>query len=169
MSIASTPAATGLPPINEALEPAAVRNGTPATKQAYTTALQFEDVLVRQLSESLVQSSGLGGEGASEAGSEAGGSAGTPDAASGALASLLPQALADGVMSQGGLGLANQLMGALSPGVAGAVGAAGSASPMSQGGAATDSTNLTSEGGIASGAPAGGSRPPLERSGGVAA
>ena len=88
-----------------------VREGSATVKQAYANAQGFEEMLLQQLSQSLVQSSGLGGE--SEAGGE--GSSGEEGASlggesSGMLSSLLPQTLTEGVMRQGGLGLATQLM-----------------------------------------------------------
>ena len=100
------PATTGLPVVNQALEPASVRHGSAAVQKAYQSALAFEQVLVEQLSKSLSASSGLGGESSQEgeSGSEEGGSS-----ASGGLSSMLPQALASGVMHAGGLGLAAQM------------------------------------------------------------
>ncbi len=44
---------TGLPPISAADLPASVRSGPPAAKQAYTEALEFEQVLVNQLAQQL--------------------------------------------------------------------------------------------------------------------
>ncbi len=104
----SIEASTGLPAVNRALEPAWVRHGSASTQKTYETALAFEEMLVQQLSRSLTATSGLEG-GASqggEAGAEEGGSSsfGTSQ-----LSSLLPQALSNGVMSAGGLGLAAQL------------------------------------------------------------
>jgi Rod binding domain-containing protein len=99
-------ASTGLPAVNQALEPAWVRHGSATTQKTYETALAFEGMLVQQLSRSLTATSGLGGEGEGEAGSEEGGS---PSMGASELSSLLPQALSDGVMSAGGLGLAAQL------------------------------------------------------------
>jgi Rod binding domain-containing protein len=108
----SAAGAGGLPVVNQALEPASVRNGSPAVQKAYATALDFEQMLVSQLSQSLTASretgeegSEGGSEGSSEASALAGGSANSE------LSSMLPQALSEGVMSQGGLGLAQQLMG----------------------------------------------------------
>jgi Rod binding domain-containing protein len=96
-------ASPGLSPINQALEPAWVRHGSAETQKTYQTALAFERMLVEQLSKSLTAASGLEGE----AGTEDGGSASSLGASQ--LTSLLPQALSDGVMSSGGLGLAAQL------------------------------------------------------------
>jgi len=114
-TVAALTSTTGLPIVNQALEPASVRDGSPATRRAYATALGFEQMLVQQLSQSLAQTGALGGgeaaeEGSGEQGSgEGGASVGGFSAGAGALSSLLPQALTGGVMSAGGLGLARQL------------------------------------------------------------
>jgi hypothetical protein len=102
----------GLPLANRAVEPTWVRNGSRATQQTYETALAFEATLVQQLSRGLVQASGLGGEASNEARGEGegeGGSASPFGAPSPQISSLLPQALSEGVMRAGGLGLAAQL------------------------------------------------------------
>jgi Rod binding domain-containing protein len=126
-SASSLQASSGLPLANQALEPAAVRNGSAATKKAYEAALDFEQMLVQQLSQSMLATSGL--EGSGEGGSEAEGSSSSSSSESSAgeslpgfagggnseLSSLLPQSLTEGVMSQGGLGIAQQLMTQLDP------------------------------------------------------
>ncbi len=124
--LTAPPAATGLPALDQARAPASVRNGSAAVKQAYATAESFEEMLLQQLSSSLAQSSGLSGEGESsgEPGSLEGGSEG----GSGMLASLLPQTLTEGVMREGGLGLAAQLMRSLDPS------ASATASPLTSAG-----------------------------------
>jgi hypothetical protein len=108
VNIPASPATTGAPVVNQALEPKWVRDGSPDTQKAYQAALSFEQTLVEQLAHSLTTTSGLGGESSTEgeAGGEEGGSS---MAGSGELSSTLPQALASGVMSAGGLGLAAQL------------------------------------------------------------
>jgi hypothetical protein len=110
MSIQSTPAAAGLPVVNQALEPAWVRHGSATTKQDYATALGFEKLLVEQLTKSLTATSGLDGE-SSEAGQPGaeGGESGGPGGGTSQISSLLPQALSAGVVGAGGLGLAAQL------------------------------------------------------------
>jgi Rod binding domain-containing protein len=139
--------------VDDARLPAAVRDGSPAAKQAYSTAQNFEEMLLQQLSQSLTQSSGLSGEG--ESGSEESGATG--DASGGMLASLLPQTLAEGVMRSGGIGLAAQLMGALDPSAAstaattltasagGAVGQDGGVSAAQ----VTDASAVAQDGGVA--------------------
>jgi Rod binding domain-containing protein len=107
---------TGLPPIDATFEPASVRNGSPAVQKAYASALDFESMLVQQLSQSLSETSGLSGAtGESEAEGSGEGAEGASDPASAQLSSLLPQTLTEGVMSQGGLGLAQQLIGSIDP------------------------------------------------------
>lgn len=84
-----------LAPIDNALLPADIRAAAPERQDAYRAALGFEQLLVQQLAQSLSRSTGeaLGGD--------------SP------YASLLPDALADGVMQSGGLGLARQLTDAM--------------------------------------------------------
>jgi hypothetical protein len=108
----STASGTGtLPAINPATEPAAVRNGSPAVKQAYQSALSFESVLVGQLSQQLVSSAGLSGSSSSATASSSTGSSSTGgDAATSAFGSMLPGALTSAIMGDGGLGLAAQLL-----------------------------------------------------------
>jgi len=91
---------TGLPVIAQSREPAWVRNGSRSTQQSYQEALAFEQVMVEQLSSSLVPKSeegegALGEEGAQS--SEPG------------MSALAPQALAGAIMGDGGLGLAAEL------------------------------------------------------------
>jgi hypothetical protein len=105
-----------LPAVNPALEPASVRNGTPAAKQAYQEALGFEQVLVNQLAQEMVSS--ISGSGDTSGGSDATGSgdaSANSDAASSQYSQLLPGALTSGIMSAGGLGIAAQLATALDP------------------------------------------------------
>jgi Rod binding domain-containing protein len=97
---------SGLPVVNQALEPKWVRDGSPATQKAYQGALGFEDALVEQLSKSLTESSGLTGESSEQASEEGGLAGGTGDSE---LSALLPQGLTSSVMSAGGLGLAAQM------------------------------------------------------------
>ena len=86
-----------LPPIDSALLPADIRQGPQPRKDAYTASLGFEQMLVQQLTESLADSarSAMGGD--------------SP------YANMLPQAMADGIMGAGGLGLARQLTDAMTP------------------------------------------------------
>jgi len=131
--------ATGLPPVNESLVPASIRNGPPAAKSAYETALGFEDVLVNQLAQEMMatvsSSTGSGSDDGSSDGSDGSGGSGGSDPMSGAYSQLLPQALTSGIMSAGGLGIAQQIATALDPAIADA--------PSSTGGAGTATAAVT--------------------------
>jgi Rod binding domain-containing protein len=96
-------AAAGLPVSTPALEPGWVRHGTAAVQKQYAAALEFEQMLVTQLATALTQSGELGGSSSGEEG----GSESEPGAS--IYSSMLPQALASGVVGGGGLGLAEQL------------------------------------------------------------
>jgi Rod binding domain-containing protein len=86
-----------LPPIDERVLPAEVRNGTTADKTNYTAALQFERELVAQLTEQLADSA------KSDAGDE------SSSTAANTYKQMLPGVLADSIMQSGGLGLARQI------------------------------------------------------------
>ena len=91
---------SALPPIDQSLLPAAVRNGSPQTKKTYTAALGFERVLVEQLAKAMNDT-------AQNPETDADNGA---DAATTTYGDLLPGALADGIIAGGGLGLASQLV-----------------------------------------------------------
>jgi Rod binding domain-containing protein len=134
---------TGVPPVNSALEPAWVRNGSAETQRAYQVALAFEQMLVQEMTSSLSQEGAFGG-GEGEAGGEGEGQ--DSKLGGGMLSSLLPQALSQGIASAGGLGLAPQLTreleGNLGVGHAGP-GAAGATAPAATGGASAGTVATT--------------------------
>jgi len=109
VSLQGAPASAALPAVNQALEPEWVRRGSPATQKTYASALAFEQTLVEQLSKSLTATSGLGGEGSQEGESGSEGGAAAFGAGNSELSSMLPQALAAGVMDAGGVGMAAQM------------------------------------------------------------
>jgi hypothetical protein len=80
---------SGLPAISEAVLPRAVREGTAKDKEAYQAALGFERLLLTQLVDTMT--------------------AGQPALSEGPHGSLVKDALADALVSQGGLGLAAQI------------------------------------------------------------
>jgi Rod binding domain-containing protein len=88
-----------LPPLDQSQLPADVRAGGKQAQQVYQVALQFESMLVDQLSTQLAQTSGL--DGSSD---DSGDGTNTSP-----YASLLPSALTNAITSGGGLGLADQL------------------------------------------------------------
>jgi hypothetical protein len=90
--------------VDSALQPAWVRNGSSHVKQDYSSALAFEAVLVEQLTSTLSSSGAFGEEGGSESGEEGSGAS-----TSSGFSQMEPRALAQGVTSGGGLGLADEL------------------------------------------------------------
>jgi len=88
-----------LPPIDNSLLPADIRNGSADRKKTYQAALGFEQMLVQQLTKSLADSAKpLDGE---DEGA---------DAATTTYQGMLPDTLAQSIMSTGGLGLARSLV-----------------------------------------------------------
>jgi hypothetical protein len=106
---------SAVPPVDQSLLPAGIRNGDAKAKQAYATALGFERILVQQLTQELSASAGVDGAGGDGAG-DAGGT-GSSDAAASAYGQLLPNALTSSIMSAGGLGLALGLAQSLDPAI----------------------------------------------------
>ena len=115
------------PPINQALEPADIRNGNAQAKQAYQEALGFEDILMQQLTQELAStisspsddsSLGTGGSSddsdSSDSSDSSGGILGS-DPSTSAFASMIPTALTQSLMSAGGVGIADQLAKAIDP------------------------------------------------------
>jgi Rod binding domain-containing protein len=100
---------TSLPPIDQSLLPADIRNAGKDDKANYTTALAFERELVEQLTQQLADTSGLGsGDDATASGDDSGDDAGQ-SAATSSYQQMLPGVLADSIMANGGLGLARQI------------------------------------------------------------
>ncbi|MBO9533274.1 MAG: hypothetical protein J7513_09910 [Solirubrobacteraceae bacterium] len=87
----------GIAPVDQALLPAAVRNGSAERKENYQAALAFERVLVGQLTEQLSKSFGSEDED------------GKTDGATQLLKQQMPSTLADALMAGGGIGLASQM------------------------------------------------------------
>jgi Rod binding domain-containing protein len=83
-------------PIDSSLLPASVRQAGPQAQQLYTTALQFEQLLVEQLSQQLQQTDGSDGSDGS-------------DGTTALYQQMLPGAMAQGITDSGGIGLANEL------------------------------------------------------------
>jgi hypothetical protein len=111
------PGAGSLPPINQANEPAAIRNGDADAKKAYQVGLSFEQVLVDQLTQELASSVTDSSDNGSGDSSGASGLMGG-DAASSAYANILPQTLTSSIMSGGGTGIALQIAKSIDPALA---------------------------------------------------
>ena len=84
---------TGLPPIDQSLLPAEVREGTKQDRQNYEAALSFERMLLGQLTKALADTAKPADD------SE-------QDAASSMYMQMLPDQLADAVTANGGIGIA---------------------------------------------------------------
>jgi hypothetical protein len=80
-----------LPPIDTTALPADIRNAAPAVQRRYTAGLAFERQLTMQLAQQLQKT--IGGDDSNPYGS------------------LIPDALADAIQADGGLGLARELGG----------------------------------------------------------
>jgi Rod binding domain-containing protein len=85
-----------LPPIDNAFLPADVRNGTKERRQQYDAALSFERQLVGELTKALAATAAPADDASTTA-------------ATRTYRDMLPGAMADAVMAEGGLGLAQQL------------------------------------------------------------
>jgi len=121
MSFGSIGGTGSLPPIDAANEPANIRNGNSAAKQAYQQALGFEDILVQQLTQELASTVTSPSDGSSDgsdgtSSDSSGGILGS-DPSTSAFASLIPTALTQSIMSSGGLGIADQLAQAIDPSI----------------------------------------------------
>ena len=88
--------------------PADVRAGSPEDRKLYASALGFEQQLVQQMTSQMTATTDADSTDPddSDSGSDDGSST---DAASSTIQDQLPQALADGITSAGGLGLAHDL------------------------------------------------------------
>ncbi len=118
----------GMPPVDPAFEPAAIRNGGQAAKNAYKTGLALEQTFVQQLSQELASSISSSDDGSGDGSGSADTSSSTDssdsssgiggmgsDPASSTYADMLPTALTSAIMSSGGTGMAYQIALALDP------------------------------------------------------
>ena len=86
-----------LPPIDQALLPAEIRNGTPADKKTYEAGLGFERMLLGELTKAMADTAKPSEDDQS------------CDAATTTYMQMLPDQLADAVTANGGLGLAKSI------------------------------------------------------------
>jgi Rod binding domain-containing protein len=94
---------TSLPPIDQSLLPADVRQGSDEDRQRYAAAAGFERTLVNELAKTLVATAKPGDDEARDAGTSM-------------YLDMLPERLADSVTQSGGLGLARSLYESMSEG-----------------------------------------------------
>jgi Rod binding domain-containing protein len=135
---------SGLPAIDQATEPASVRNGDQAAKNAYQTGLAFEQMLDQQLTQTM--SATISGTGSSDdglGGTSDGSDGSSSDPAASAFSSMMPDALTSGLMTSGGTGIAMQIAGSLDPALNNPT---APAAPVTPG--ATGSGVTTSSGGV---------------------
>jgi Rod binding domain-containing protein len=102
--MSSIDSTSGVPPIDVSTMPAAVQKGGTKAEQLYSTALQFEQLLVEQLTQQM--SSLTTDDSSSDDGSDDGSSS---DSTTSMYAQMLPGALAQGITDGGGIGLASQI------------------------------------------------------------
>ena len=112
---------TSLPPIDQSLLPADIRNGDAKAKQAYQQALAFEDILVNQLTQQLAQtvvspSDDSSDDGSGDSSGSSGGILGS-DPSTSMFSSMIPTALTQSIMSGGGVGVADSLARAIDPAI----------------------------------------------------
>jgi flagellar hook-length control protein FliK len=109
-------ATSGAPVIDQANEPAAVRNGDSKAKDAYQTGLAFEQMLDNILTQQMsatISGTGSGDDGLGGTTSDSGSN---PQAT--AFSSMMPDALTSSLMQSGGTGIAMQIATALDPALA---------------------------------------------------
>jgi Rod binding domain-containing protein len=93
---------SALPPIDNSLLPPDVRNGSKTDQDNYKSALAFERQLVEQLTQSMADTTK-----AQQSGNDSGDDGSS--AATDSYQQMLPGAMADSIMSAGGLGLARTI------------------------------------------------------------
>ena len=98
-----------LPPIDPTQLPPDVRKAGPEAQKLYGAALQFEGMLVQQITDQMFQSVNDGSSDDSSDSSDDGSSTSSSSTMGGDYQSLLPGTMADAVTQSGGLGLADEL------------------------------------------------------------
>jgi Rod binding domain-containing protein len=136
-----------LPPVNQALEPADIRNGNAQAKQAYQEALGFEDILMQELTQELANTvsspaddSSDSSDGSDDSSDDSSGGILGSDSSTSGFASMIPTALTQSIMSSGGVGIASQLAKSIDPQIGTPEGLA---STSSSGTTSTSSTSST--------------------------
>ena len=100
-----------LPPIDQSVLPADIRNGSKARKQTYEAALGFERSFIEELTKTMAATAQPTDDGASDdASGDPTGTSSGGDAATQSYLQMLPGTLADAMVANGGLGLARQLV-----------------------------------------------------------
>ena len=98
-----------LPPIDNRVLPADIRNGSADRKKTYEAALGFERSFIEQLTKTMAATAQPTDD--TDSGSDDGTStSSSTDAATQSYLQMLPGTLADAMVANGGLGLARQLV-----------------------------------------------------------
>lgn len=96
---------SGVPPIDQSLLPAEVRNGSANDKKTYAAALGFERALMGELTKAMADTAKpVEADDTSDDGSDGVGT--SQDSSTSTYMDMLPDQLADGLEQNGGLGLA---------------------------------------------------------------
>jgi hypothetical protein len=107
---------SALPPIDQSLLPAEVRNGTAKDKQTYQAALGFERTLMDELAKAMTataQPDDSNTDPSDDGGDDSTSSLDQQDASTSMYMQKLPDQLTDGLMQGGGLGLAQNFYDAM--------------------------------------------------------
>jgi Rod binding domain-containing protein len=99
-----------LPPIDNRVLPADIRNGSADRKKTYEAALGFERSFIEELTKTMAATAQPADDSASSDGDDATSTSSGSDAATKSYMQMLPGTLADAMVANGGLGLARQLV-----------------------------------------------------------
>jgi Rod binding domain-containing protein len=99
---------TSMPAIDATQMPAAVQKGGQKAEQLYSTALQFEQVLVQQLT-SQIDFTGSDSSDSSDSSDDGSSDGSSTDGTTSLYSQMLPDALAQGITNGGGIGLASSI------------------------------------------------------------
>ena len=102
---------SALPPIDNSLIPAEVRNGSASDKKSYQAALGFERMLLGELTKAMADTAKPAD--GSDSDSDSGDGGQPQDAATSMYTQMLPDQLADSITQNGGMGLARNFYDAL--------------------------------------------------------
>jgi Rod binding domain-containing protein len=104
---------SSLPVVPDTALPTDVRTGSDKDKQTYQAALGFERQLLTQLTQSMVATTQNGDDSSSDSSDDGDAGFGSTDAVTQAYNQMLPDQLADSLISGGGTGMAENLYRAL--------------------------------------------------------
>ena len=110
------PTGAGIAPVDATQIPSDVRAAGPKAQQLYETALNFEQLLLQQLTQALQSTTDAGSaDGGDDDSSDGDDDTGGTDSTTSMFGQMLPDAFAQGLTSAGGIGIARQLYDSLAP------------------------------------------------------